>query len=224
MTWPLIVLAFFAVTLGFINIPASIGGNAWLHGFAGEVHLVAEEAAPGINFEAIPFNYTVAISSFLIGLFFFALGWWRYSRVRSADAKDPIQLIPVIGSFLFAVWYNKYYFDEIYRGLFIYPTMWLSNFSAKIDYQWVINPIVNFVGRFTSLIADGTAVFDKYGIDGYLVNGIPGSLRWFGGQLRLLQTGRAQNYLLILIVGILILVSIYLAIFSGQPLDLAAVP
>jgi hypothetical protein len=80
------------------------------------------------------------------------------------------------------------------------------------------------VGRFTSLIADGTAVFDKNGIDGYFVNGIPNGLRWFGGQLRLLQTGRAQNYLLILIIGILILVSIYLAIFSGQSLNIAAAP
>ena len=215
MTWPLIVLAFFALGLGFINIPENIGGNGFLHGFAGEVHLFAEEAAPGIAFEAVPFNYTVAISSTLLGLFFFALGWWRYSRVHSADAKDPIQLIPVIGPPLFAIWYNKYYFDEIYRGLLIYPVVWLANMSARFDYEWVINPIVNFVGRMTNWIADGTAVYDKVAIDGYLVNGIPGLFNWFGGQLRLLQTGRAQNYLLILIVGLLILVSIFAAIFVG---------
>jgi hypothetical protein len=100
--------------------------------------------------------------------------------------------------------------------------MWLANLTAKIDYDWVINPIVNFFGRFTNLIADGMAVFDRFGIDGYLVNGIPGSLNWFGGQLRLLQTGRAQNYLLILIVGLLILIGIYLAVFSGQGISIAA--
>jgi NADH-quinone oxidoreductase subunit L len=224
MTWPLIILAVFALGFGFLNIPADfpVIGNGWLHGFAGEVHLMAEEAAPGIAFEAVPFNWLVAISSTIIGLFFFTLGWWRYSRVRSADAKDPIQLIPVIGRPLFAIWYNKYYFDEIYRGLLIYPTMWLANLTAKIDYDWVINPIVNFFGRFTNLIADGMAVFDRFGIDGYLVNGIPGSLNWFGGQLRLLQTGRAQNYLLILIVGLLILIGIYLAVFSGQGISIAA--
>jgi NADH-quinone oxidoreductase subunit L len=224
MTGPLIILAFFALLIGFINLPVDLGGNAWLHGFAGEVHEIAGEAAPGISFDVVPFNYVVAGSSFLIGLFFFALGWWRYSRVRSADAKDPVQLIPGIGEFVFTVLYNKYYFDEIYRGLFIYPVVWLANFSGRFDYEWVINPIVNFVGRFTSLVADGTAVFDKYGIDGYFVNGIPGSLKWFGGQLRLLQTGRAQNYVLILIMGVLILVSLYLAIFSGQSPNLAVVP
>jgi len=224
MTWPLLVLAFFALTLGFINIPENIGGNGWLHGFAGEVHLLAEEAAPGIAFSAVPFNFTVAISSTFLGLFFFALGWWRYSRYHSPEAKDPIELWPVVGRPLFALWNNKYYIDEIYRGTLIYPTVWLANISAKFDYDWVINPIVNFVGNFTRIVADGTGEFDKRGIDGYLVNGIPGLFNWFGGQLRLLQTGRAQNYLLILIIGFLILITIYLAIFSGQNPNLAALP
>ncbi len=221
MTWPLIVLAFFALTLGFINIPENIGGNGWLHGFAGEVHLIAEEAAPGIAFGAVDFNFTVAGSSFLLGLFFFVLGVWRYSRVHSAEAKDPIQLWPIVGRPLFAIWYNKYYFDEIYRGLFIYPAVWLATICAKFDYDWVINPIVNFFGRATTTIADGTAVYDKVGIDGYFVNGIPGLFNWFGGQLRLLQTGRAQNYLLILIIGFLILISIFAAIFVGGALNVS---
>jgi NADH-quinone oxidoreductase subunit L len=160
----------------------------------------------------------------LLGLFFFALGWWRYSRIHSPEARDPIQLVPIIGDPLFAIWYNKYYIDEIYRGLIIYPVMWLADFCGKFDYDWVINRIVDFVGWLTSTIADGTAVFDEFGIDGYFVNGIPASFRWFGGQLRLLQTGRAQSYLLILIIGLLILISIYLAMFSGQQVGLAALP
>jgi NADH-quinone oxidoreductase subunit L len=108
--------------------------------------------------------------------------------------------------------------------MIIYPIMWLANFTAKFDYDWVINPIVNFFGWFTSLVADGMAVFDERGVDGYFVNGIPAGLNWFGGQLRLLQTGRAQTYLLILVVGLLVLVGIYLAIFSGQGIDVAATP
>jgi NADH:ubiquinone oxidoreductase subunit 5 (subunit L)/multisubunit Na+/H+ antiporter MnhA subunit len=94
--------------------------------------------------------------------------------------------------------------------------MWLAKISAKFDYDWVINPIVNSVGRLTSAVADGTAVYDKIGIDGYFVNGIPGLFNAFGGQLRLLQTGRAQNYLLILIIGFLLLVGVFAAIFVGQ--------
>ena len=221
MTWPLLVLAFFALTLGFINAPFL---GAWLHGFAGEVHLIAEEATPGISFETIPFNLRVAITSTGLGLLSFVFGWWLYARQKSAGALDPIQRIPFIGRPIFDTLYNKYYIDEIYRGLLIYPTVWLATMCAKFDYDWVINPIVNFVGRLTSLVADGSAVFDKYGIDGYFVDGIPSAFRWFGGQLRLLQTGRAQNYLLILVIGVLILVGIYLAIASSQAAGVALLP
>jgi hypothetical protein len=80
------------------------------------------------------------------------------------------------------------------------------------------------VGTLTRLIADGTGVVVSCGIDGYFVNGIPRGFRWFGGQLRLLQTGRAQNYMLILVIGLLILVGIYLAIWSGQGANIAIVP
>jgi NADH-quinone oxidoreductase subunit L len=218
MTWPLIVLAVFVLWLGFTNIPENflLIGNGWFHAFAGEVHLLAEEAAPGIKFEAVPFNVIVALASTVVVGFLFALSWWRYSRIERVDERDPVQRIPGIGRPIFTILYNKYYFDEIYRGFFIYPTMWLAWFTAKFDYDWVINPIVNFVGRLTAVIADGTAVYDRIGIDGYFVNGIPGLINAVGGQLRLLQTGRAQNYLLILIIGFLLLIGVFAAIFVGQ--------
>lgn len=221
MTWPLLILAFFATFLGFANAPF-LGG--WFHSFAGEVHLIAEEAAPGISFAAIPFNLTVAVSSTIVGLFFFALGWWLYAHQTGAEAADPIQRIPVIGRPVFTILYNKYYFDEIYRGLLIYPVVWLASICARFDYDWVINRIVDFVGNFTRLVADGSGAFDSVGIDRYFVDGIPAAFNWFGGQLRLLQTGRAQNYLLILIAGLLILVGIYLSLLSGQGAGVAALP
>ncbi len=212
MTWPLIVLAFFATFIGLINAPFL--GN-WLHGFAGEVHLQAEHGAPALALGAIPFNWFVAISSTLLGLLSFSFGWWLYAQVDDAKALDPIQRIPVIGQPLFTVLYNKYYFDEIYRGLLIYPTMYLANFCAKFDYDWVINPMVNAVGRLTNWLAEVSAIFDHEAVDG-LVNGVPHRLYQFGGQLRLLQTGRVQNYMLVLVVGVLILMAIYLVLWSGQ--------
>ncbi|MEM7031186.1 MAG: NADH-quinone oxidoreductase subunit L [Chloroflexota bacterium] len=227
MTWPLLILAFFALFAGFVSIPKTFplfNGGAWLHTFAGEVHFFAEEAVPAISFKAVNFNSVLAISSTLGALAIFLLGIWRYSRVRNPEAADPIQSWPIIGAPMFALFSNKYYIDEIYRGVLIYPTMWLANISAKFDYDWVINPIVNLVGTTTRLVADGSAEFDKHAIDGYFVNGIPNLLNWVGGRLRMLQTGRAQNYLLILVVGLLILVGIYLAVVSGQGDALASLP
>jgi NADH-quinone oxidoreductase subunit L len=218
MTWSLLVLAFFAVFLGFINIPANVPiiGTGWYHHFVGEVHLIAEEVAPGIEFGTISFNVIVAVSSFVIGLIFFALGWWLYSRVDDAQAKDPVQSIPAIGRPVFAILYNKYYFDEIYRGLIIYPVVSLATLCAKFDYDWVINRIVDFFGYLMRFVSDIIGRFDVIAIDGWLVNGIPQAINWCGGQLRFLQTGRVQNYMLLLVIGFLILVGLALAVWSGQ--------
>jgi NADH-quinone oxidoreductase subunit L len=223
MTGPLVVLAFFAAVIGLANIPENIGGNAWLHTFAGEVHELAHETAPGLALKAVPFNLTVAAISTVVGLLFFLFGAWRWSRLPRADSPDPLELVPRVGRPIFTILYNKYYFDEIYRGVLIYPVMWLAYISGKFDYDWVINRIVNFVGTFTRVVADGTAVYDQGAIDGVLVNGIPSVFRWIGGQLRLLQTGRAQNYLLLLIIGVLILVGLYLLVWSGQDVGLASI-
>jgi hypothetical protein len=53
---------------------------------------------------------------------------------------------------------------------------------------------------------------------------MPEGIKWIGGELRLLQTGRAQSYLLILIIGVLILVGLYLLFFGGQLPSVAALP
>ncbi len=128
----------------------------------------------------------------------------------------------MVGQPIFTILYNKYYFDEIYRGMFIYPTMWLATFTGKFDYDWVINPTVNLVGRATRVLSDFLALLDAMALDEGVVNGLPAGLNWLGGQLRLLQTGRAQSYLLILVVGVLALVGLYLLFYSGELPGLAA--
>ncbi len=229
MTAPLVVLAFFALFLGFINIPENVpvlgeffGG--WFHGFAGEIHHQAAEVATEINLEPVPFVPIVAFATSILGMASFFFGWWLYTRRQTTDAPDPIQTVPVVGRPIFTILANKYYFDEIYRGLFIHPTVWLAGICAKFDYQWVINPIVNFFGWFTVLVADGMAAFDQFGIDGYFVNGIPSLVNRFGRQMRQLQTGRVQNYMLLLVIGLIILVGLYLLIWSSQIAVAAALP
>jgi len=226
MTWPLLILAAFALLLGFVNVPRDIPvvGHGWFHHLVGEVHMIAEEAAPGIEFTTIPFNYLVAVSSVIIGAIFFFFGWWLYSRVDDAQADDPVQRIPAIGRPVFAIWYNKFYFDEIYRGLLIYPTVSLATYCAKFDYDWVINRIVDFFGTLQRFLADLINLFDNVAIDSWLVNGIPKSINWCGGQLRYLQTGRAQNYLLMLIIGFLLLVAVGLIFWFGQVPAIAWLP
>jgi NADH-quinone oxidoreductase subunit L len=151
MTWPLMLLAFFAVILGLFGTP-------WANQFH---HLIGEA------FEATPFDLFVAGLSTVLAVGGAALGWLVYGREPLAAGQvDPVKrwLGPV-----HTVLENKYYVDELYRTIFIRPVIWLSGIFSKFDYDWVINRIVNFAGRASVFVADRSGEFDLVIVDG-LVN------------------------------------------------------
>ncbi|HEY84189.1 MAG TPA: NADH-quinone oxidoreductase subunit L [Chloroflexi bacterium] len=200
MTIPLLVLAFFAATLGFINVPFIKGG--WLHHFAGEVHA----ASHALHLEAIPFQVSVAVVSSIVALGGFFLGWAMYRNLK-AGQQDPLE--KMLGP-VFTVLKNKYYVDELYTAIFIKPTVKLATLCAKFDYDWVINPIVNTVGRIGVVSAIISAKFDEIVIDGLGVLGTARFFKWTGKELRLTQSGQVSNYLLTIALSSLTLVGMYL--------------
>ncbi len=219
MTWPLMILAFFAAILGLFGTP-------WANQFH---HLIGEA------FEATPFDPFVAgLSTFLaVGSGF--LGWVVYGRKPLAAGQvDPLKrwLGPV-----HKVLQNKYYVDEFYRLIFIRPLKWLAGILSKFDYDWVINRIVNYVGLAGIWLSKVSGEIDRIVVDG-LVNlvgragrslssasgetdlrGVDGLVNWIanfvqacGRFIRPLQTGWVQDYLLIVIVTAIVLIGFYLAL------------
>jgi len=77
---------------------------------------------------------------------------------------------------------NKWYFDELYDFLFVHPIVMLSNILWRAFDVNVVDFIVNAFGR------------------------VP---MWFGGVVRHVQTGRIQTYLFTMVVGIIVLVTIF---------------
>ena len=85
------------------------------------------------------------------------------------------------------LFYNKWYFDEIYESVIIDPLRRLSMFLWKdVD-----------VGL----------------IDGAIM-GVAGGVTWLSGQMRKLQTGLVGNYALAIALGMVVIVGIYFAGFS----------
>lgn len=83
--------------------------------------------------------------------------------------------------------FNKYYIDEIY--------LWFNH---------------TFIDGAAKLIY----LFDIYVVDGIIVNGIGAITRETGSGLRILQTGRLQNYALVFFLGVLA-VAVILALTGG---------
>jgi NADH-quinone oxidoreductase subunit L len=100
---------------------------------------------------------------------------------------------------------NKYWVDEIYEFLFIKSTKRLALFLWQSFDDLVIDRIVNLVARITVITSGISRLFDDEVID-RIVN-ITGWVFQLGSRVfRKLQTGYAQSYLLLFLIGIILLI------------------
>ena len=189
MTAPLVVLSVFAVGYGWVGIPEHfplIGGLVpnWIHEFVGGT---LAEHPPVLEFNWIPL-----LTSLVVALGGLALGWFVYKDIKS-PADDNFQ-IPLLK--------NKYYFDEAYQVIFIKPLTWFSEvFVSKWMDKGVIDSILHIFGPTTGSI--GTAIrnyFDVPVVNQFFGDGSADATYWIGKNLRPIQTGRIQQYLILSIV------------------------
>jgi NADH-quinone oxidoreductase subunit L len=104
--------------------------------------------------------------------------------------------------------WNKYYFDEFYNGVLVAFTVGWANVLKVFD-SYVIDGIVNAVAFITRVIfAKLSGWFDNTFVDG-LVNAVARITWGFGGRVRRLQTGAIQNYLLVILGGVVLLILIF---------------
>jgi len=199
MTVPLAILGVFALLGGFANAPFL---NSPLHHFLGDIH----EASQVVHSAVVPFSFSVAGLSTILAVAGLLGGWALYRNYRLGEV-EPFQrfLGPV-----FTLLKNKYYVDELYNLIFIRPVVWLADTAFKFDNKWVVDPIVNLVGAAGRAAANLSNLFDGAVVDTTLVEGAAKGFRSAGGWLRLTQTGRVQNYLLVVTVTVLMLLGLYL--------------
>ncbi len=197
MTAPLIILAVFAVSFGWVGIPEHfpvIGGLLpnWFHEFVGSTLATPPEAAP--------FNVTPLLVSLAVALGGLLVGWLVYRNVRTAK-EDALQ-IPVLK--------RKWYVDEIYDFAFVRPSAW---FAETFVYQWMdkglIDGTLHLFGRATAGIGSTLRnVIDKPVINGFFGDGTANVVQVTGRNLRPIQTGRIQQYMLISLIVLLALVGV----------------
>ena len=132
------------------------------------------------------------------GILLSYLTYWKKAISAEATAERFAKVYRTL--------YNKYYVDEFYRGTFIRATLALSKLSSLFD-QYVVDGIVNGASRLTTRLSFAEGRFDLKVIDG-AVNAVAGAIIFSGSRLRRIETGRIQNYLVGLLVGVLIILLI----------------
>ncbi len=198
MTLPLVVLAFFAITAGWVGIPQAFPAlgqlsPAWFQHFIGSM----------VGFEEVEGHSLVPLlTSLVVSLGGLTLGWLVYRRVKKAEAKDPMR--SALGP-LFTLFQNKYYVDELYQILFIRPANWVAETLVyKVMDQTIIDGILHGIAKLGMWIGKGL----RFGFDLPVVNGAADGLAkgtaGLGAQLRKAQTGRVQQYMAFTVACIVI--------------------
>lgn len=196
MTFPLVVLAVFAIAAGWVGIPEKfplIGGLVpnWFHEFVGETLLDKPEA--------VKFNWIPLLTSFVVSLGGLYLGWLVYRRVE-AGAKDPLET--PLGS-LYRVLKNKYYIDEFYDRVFVQPAYWLSE---TFTYLFLDRKVIDGILHWFAYISIVVGNFFRNYIDKPIVNGsgdfVGEGTKRLGRTLRFIQSGRIQQYMVVALVSL----------------------
>ncbi len=205
MTVPLIILSVFAVAAGWVGIPHTFPGLGKIVPNLFEEFLGGMVPVEGHTSEVV--NYLPLAISFLVSIGGLLAGYLVYRNYRSVEAKDPV------GKRLGFYWtwlQNRYYIDQFYDRVLIKPSLWLSE---VFTYRWVdklvIDGIIEGAAKFTIKI--GSAI--RRWIDIFIVNRAGDlsakAVRGVGLELREVQTGRIQQYMLTAVLLLLIVSAIF---------------
>jgi NADH-quinone oxidoreductase subunit L len=195
MTVPLLILAFFAVTLGVLGTPAW----PWFRSFLTDHPATLEWAGfaePGIAVLMVTSTLVVAV-----GL---GLGWMLYGN-KSPRAEEPDALeraAPMVWGWL----RDKLYVDELYGATVIAFYAWWARVADWFDRR-IWGGIVATVTLAFRGLAHFDRFFDRQFVDGGFDKGCE-EIYSGGGLLARMQTGRVQHYLRLLAVAVVALAAI----------------
>ncbi len=184
MIIPLVILAFLSAFGGFLGVPHVLGGFVHFPNMMHDwLHPIFAQAQQIIELhkpaELIPetYEYLLMGISVIVALTGILLANKFYSDEKW---ERPRSLVAQFGSF-YKLLLNKYFLDEFY-------------------FASVINPVVNTSRSFL------WKIFDVKWIDGF----VNGSARLTGGAgelLRRIQSGIVQNYALLMMFGIIVIIA-----------------
>jgi NADH-quinone oxidoreductase subunit L len=209
MTVPLVVLAFFSITAGWLGWPASLGGSNHFEKFlepvfankveVAEATPAAEEGPRGTEYLLMGLSVAAALAGLLMARRAYLNAGKGYTEPIATAAP------PVYNTLL-----NKYYVDEGYDYVFTgrrkvgdvrLGVMGLGEASSWFDAN-VIDGTVNAAGWMTRLAATVSNWWDKWIIDGVGVNGPAILARMLSYPARLLEWGLVQWYALVMTAGL----------------------
>jgi NADH-quinone oxidoreductase subunit L len=176
MLIPLYVLAAGAIVAGFIGYGVFVG-DGWEAFWRGSIAMASSKEALHHAHE-VP--WLVKLLPVVMGVAGIALAWQFYVRSKANLPQMMVNAFP----WLHRLFYNKWYFDELYDALFVRPALWLGNrFWKKGDVG-----IIDAIGP----------------------NGIAAGAARMSNILGRAQSGYLYHYAFAMLIGVALLVTWYM--------------
>jgi len=215
MTLPLIVLAAGSVVAGLIGIPhaipALVGSHAnlnWFEHWLSPVMAKVGEGSAGEHSQAAvtepvqSAEYLLIVLSLAVAASGMYLGWFFYVKRTELPRLWAERLRP-----LYKLSFNKWYWDYLLDVKAVEAGKSVNDALWRVD-AVVVDGGVNGTSWMTRLWARISGWWDKWVID-LLVNATAWITRAGSIILRTLQTGLWQNYALLFVVGLFIILALY---------------
>ena len=230
MTFPLVMLSFFAIAAGWVGIPDNFWDTEkgstfvnYFHHFVGatieepiaelyKAHYVAHEIS------TLPWSWVPLIISVVVAVGGMVMGLMVYARKPlTKGQEDP--LIRPLGP-LHGFLQNKWYWDELYQAVLIRPVVYFSEvFVYEVMDKGVIDGILHLVAKTTYGIGR-VAKNTEEAVFGRAVDWVKDQFLAMTREVRQLQTGKIQEYVLVsgLIASALAFMIIFLINFGWSEL------
>jgi NADH-quinone oxidoreductase subunit L len=209
MTWPLVILAFFSLTAGYLDVSESLGGSRQFDKYLAPVFANTAQATEEPSPSEEGHHGTEDVLMFL-SVAAAGIGWFLARRAYANADKGYTEPIAAVAPPVYATLLNKYYVDEGYDYVFTgrrkvgevrLGVMGLGEASSWFD-SHVIDGAVNGAGWITRFSATFSSWWDKWIIDGIGVNGPAILARMLSYPARLFEWGLVQWYALVMTAGL----------------------
>jgi len=206
MTVPLVILAFFAITAGYLGVSPSMGGSDRFGKYLEPVFAnpIESREAPAEESRLLEWGLMGLSVAVAFG------GWYAASRFYKNAGKGYTEPIAAAAPPVYDTLLNKYYVDEGYDYVFTgrrkvgdirLGVMGMGEASSWFDSN-VVDGAVNATGWLTRATATLSSWWDKWIIDGVGVNGPAILARMLSYPARLLEWGLVQWYALVMTAGL----------------------
>jgi NADH-quinone oxidoreductase subunit L len=177
------------------NEGAVVGVTPALHEIAestgGEGAAAEGEKAEGPNWLVMIISTIIAVAGLLLSALFYFWNTFSHEAVKK-------KILPI-----HTLLYNKYYVDEFVQLVFM-KGGWVFISGLRLFDMYVVDGLVNLVGWLGKMWSVIEGWCDKWIVDG-LVNLVGIIVKTVGGVARKIQTGYVQNYIFIIVLGVILI-------------------